>query len=65
MRKRTAERMAEAVRAPKRDRRMDLRLSGEDWDRLDALVQHYELPRSTVIRMLLKARADQLQEGKR
>lgn len=43
-----------------RDRLFNMRMSVDEFDRLDALVRHYGIPASNVVRMLLKREADAL-----
>ena len=43
-----------------REKLFNMRMSAEEWERLDALARRYNLKAASVIRMLVKARCDEL-----
>jgi predicted DNA-binding protein len=46
-----------------REKLFNMRMSAEEWERLDALAKHYGLNAAGVIRMLVKADADRLHKS--
>jgi predicted DNA-binding protein len=45
-----------------REKLFNMRMSAEEWTRLDSLAKHYGLNAAGVIRMLVKADADRLRK---